>query len=68
MNIIALAKIFLVERWRYVFILHWMIGWYGGAMSDHLHLPTLPIIIPSILLCLFLNARHYKALQNYRWL
>lgn len=65
--IVALAKSFLIERWRYVFILYWSIGWFGGIVADHFHISGPLISAPSVLVCVALNVRHYKLLERRSW-
>jgi hypothetical protein len=64
-NLYSLALDFWRCRWRFVFILYWMVGWFGGAATAHFHLPSLSIVIFSVLACTWLNHRYYQRLDRH---
>jgi hypothetical protein len=60
------ARSLFVERWRFVFVLYWVVGWLSGGFS--FKYPWLcGLLWMSIFPCSMLNARHYKAMRNVTW-
>jgi hypothetical protein len=59
-----LAADFWRCRWRFVYILYWIVGWFGGAATAYFQLPSMSIIIFSVLGCLWLNHRHYQRIDQ----